>query len=184
MAAFQNFRGAFNGFNREDVVRYIELMNHQHAAEVTQLKNQLLAAEAELAQNREQPDVLSQLEAARERARQLEVQAEAAQARIRQLEAELEQLRPRTEAELEAYRRAERAERIANERVAQMFAQATGILAEATTRTDETAAQVGQLTEQICAQLAHLQETLNAGAEVIRGSAAAMYALKPAAEEE
>ena len=41
MATQQNFRTAFNGFNREDVVHYIEYMNTKHAAEISQLNSEL-----------------------------------------------------------------------------------------------------------------------------------------------
>jgi predicted RNase H-like nuclease (RuvC/YqgF family) len=41
MAAQQNFRTAFNGFNREDVVHYIEYLNSKHAAEISQLNSEL-----------------------------------------------------------------------------------------------------------------------------------------------
>lgn len=41
MAVQQNFRTAFNGFNREDVVRYIEFLNAKHTAEVNQLHSEL-----------------------------------------------------------------------------------------------------------------------------------------------
>lgn len=41
MAAQQNFRSAFNGFNREDVVRYIDYLNAKHAAEIQQLNTEL-----------------------------------------------------------------------------------------------------------------------------------------------
>lgn len=41
MAVQQNFRTALNGFNREDVVRYIEYLNTKHSAEVNQLKSEL-----------------------------------------------------------------------------------------------------------------------------------------------
>lgn len=37
----QTFRSAFNGFNREDVVRYIEYLNAQHAAEINRLQSEL-----------------------------------------------------------------------------------------------------------------------------------------------
>ena len=37
MAAPKNFRSAFNGFNREDVVRYLEYINAKHTAEINQL---------------------------------------------------------------------------------------------------------------------------------------------------
>ena len=41
MATQQNFRTAFNGFNREDVVRYIDYLNTKHAAEISQLNSEL-----------------------------------------------------------------------------------------------------------------------------------------------
>ena len=41
MAELQNFRTAFNGFHREDVVRYIEELNTKHKAEVNRLKSDL-----------------------------------------------------------------------------------------------------------------------------------------------
>ena len=41
MAELQNFRTAFNGFHRDDVVRYIEQLNAKHAAEVNQLNSDL-----------------------------------------------------------------------------------------------------------------------------------------------
>ena len=37
MAEQHNFRSAFNGFNREDVVQYIEELNARHEAQVSQL---------------------------------------------------------------------------------------------------------------------------------------------------
>ena len=36
MAASQNFRSAFNGFNREDVVHYLEYLNTKHTNQVNQ----------------------------------------------------------------------------------------------------------------------------------------------------
>ena len=41
MAEQQTFRSAFNGFNREDVVRYIEYLNAQHAAEINRLNSEM-----------------------------------------------------------------------------------------------------------------------------------------------
>ena len=37
MASAQNFRSAFNGFNREDVVHYIEYLNAKHTGALNQL---------------------------------------------------------------------------------------------------------------------------------------------------
>ena len=37
----QTFRSALNGFNREDVVRYLEYINAQHTTELNQLRSEL-----------------------------------------------------------------------------------------------------------------------------------------------
>ena len=92
--------------------------------------------------------------------------------------------RPQTDSELEAYRRAERAERIAKERVSQMYAQANGLLADATVKADDAVAQISALTVEVCTQLSALQNALSAGANTIRDTAAAMYAIKPIPTEE
>lgn len=41
MAEQQTFRTAFNGFNREDVVRYVDYLNTKHASEISQLNSEL-----------------------------------------------------------------------------------------------------------------------------------------------
>lgn len=183
MAAFQNFRSALNGFNREDVVRYIELVNNKHASEVNQLHTQLQALQAELETLRGTAARCSRLETDLTQAQEHSVQLEQA---LSAAQAELEQAaqRPQTDSELEAYRRAERAERVANERVQQLYDQANGILADATVRADETVDNIDRLTAQVCAQLQALQSALSAGANTIRDTAAAMYAIKPISGEE
>ena len=45
----QNFRAAFHGFNREDVVRFLEATAARHAAEVNQLRDDVKRLEEELA---------------------------------------------------------------------------------------------------------------------------------------
>ena len=49
MAGIQNFRSALNGFNRQDVVHYIEYLNNQHNAQLEQLNTQLQNAQAPFA---------------------------------------------------------------------------------------------------------------------------------------
>ena len=51
--AGQNFRSAFNGFRREDVVHYIEYMNTRHAAELNQLRSEKQQVQDELDELRE-----------------------------------------------------------------------------------------------------------------------------------
>ena len=48
MASFQNFRSAFNGFNREDVVRYLEMINNKHNAQVNQLNTEIQTLYADI----------------------------------------------------------------------------------------------------------------------------------------
>lgn len=75
----RNFRSALNGFNREDVVRYIEYMNAQHVAQVNELNVELEflrgklnnAAPAEL-----DPAVAKRLEDYKEQVRILEARCD------------------------------------------------------------------------------------------------------------
>lgn len=183
MAAFQNFRSALNGFNREDVVRYIEFINNQHNSQVNQLHTEIQTLYAQLDDLRAcgaaQEDFAAQLE-------EVTAQNTALTAELEELRARLEQEknRPKTTSELEAYRRAERAERIAKERVSQLYAQANGLLADATVKADNAVAQIGTLTEEVCTKLTALQCALSTGANTIRDTAAAMYAIKPISTEE
>ena len=136
MASQQNFRRAINGFNRQDVVSYIELVNNQHASQLNQLKTELQTLKAELAQARAAADN-TQLQEKLAQSEEIRVQLEAELADARQALATQTNLA--AENELEAYRRAERAERLANERVSQLYAQANGAVANVTVRADETA---------------------------------------------
>ena len=160
----QNFRSAFHGFNREDVVSYIEYLNNQHNAQVAQLNTQLQNAN----------EALSKALADQSRA-QLEEQLEAANARCRELEEQLAaavQETQKTDDELEAYRRAERAERSAKERAAQIHDQASAALAEATVRAEEAAAGMQAMIAQVSEQLQLTQDQL-------QGAVAALYAIRP-----
>ena len=183
MATFQNFRSALNGFNREDVVHYIELINNKHNAQVNQLNTEIQALQDQLnsllSQNAETENLAAQLADAQDRNAAFEQELEDLRIQLQQAEN-----RPQTDSELEAYRRAERAERIAQERVSQLYAQANGLLADATVRADASVEEITNLTEQTLAQLAQLQAALSAGANTIRDTAAAMYAIKPIPTEE
>ena len=179
MAAFQNFRGAVGGFNREDVVRYIEYINNKHSSQINQLNTEMQALQEELAQLRGKADLSAQLEEANARIAQLEQERDALAAQVEQMAD-----RPQTENELEAYRRAERAERIAADRVAQLYNQANGALADATAKADDTATQVTELTDALMIQLQQLQTVLSSGGNSMRDAAAALFAIRPAAADE
>ena len=70
MASTKNFRSALNGFNREDVVHYIEYLNAKHNSELQQL-----SAEMDLLRNSAAaPDLSEQLQAAQEEVQTLRSQ--------------------------------------------------------------------------------------------------------------
>ena len=178
MAAFQNFRSALNGFNREDVVHYIEYINNKHASQINQLQTEISALREELVAYTGQPVPDP------EQITQLEQERDAALSELESVKAQLADAQQQSVDELEAYRRAERAERIAKERVAQLYDQANGALAEATVRTDETATQICNAADAVIAQLTELQDLLRQGKITMKDAATAMYAIRPALNEE
>lgn len=204
MAATQNFRSAFNGFNREDVVHYIEYMNKKHTAEVNQLTSEAEFLRAKLdsaTQPSPDPDLLTalqqerdgyrkQLEELEKRCAELEAERDAAlsgSAQAREPQADTARdtaAQLHVTQELEAYRRAERTERVARERAEQVYHQANGALADATARVDEAAAQIGAMTDRVSAQLAQLQEAVTGSKQALRDAAATLYTIRPGSAEE
>lgn len=180
MAEYQKFRSALNGFNREDVVRYIEYINNRHAFQVNQLKDELQTLKAKcMPSDASCEDLAPLLEQSKARCSALEAEIVSLQAQL----AEALQGKPKTSDELEAYRRAERAESAAKERVNQLYAQANGVLSEATLAVDNTATQIGTISDQICAQLSQLQAAVTSGKDTINAAAAALYAVHPIDEQ-
>lgn len=175
MAGFQNFRSALSGFNREDVVRYIEYINNKHKTELEQLNNQLQAVRQELsrAKGEDTSAIKQQLAEAQERCAQLEAQL--AQASQQKQEAAQPQVQEKSCDELEAYRRAERAERLAKDRAAQIYAQANAALAEATVKVEAASDELAAVAEQMA-------EKVQLTKKQLQDAATAMYAIRP--EEE
>ena len=173
MSELKNFRSAFRGFNRQDVVNYIEYINNTHNAQVEQLNNQLQAA---LAQPTDE---------------EMKARLEAAEARIAELEETLAQQDRAvlsdgascTEQELEAYRRAERVERVAKERAEQIYAQANGVLAEATLKAETASAHIGAIADQVSNQLKEYQDSVLETKATFQEAVATLYAIKPQIEE-
>lgn len=166
MSTIQNFRSAFNGFNRQDVVQYIEYINNQHRSQLEQLNTQMQNLREELAATKNPPQdgLQAQLDAALERCEELEGKLNT-YAKMQQ------------DNELEAYRRAERAERRAQERASQIYTQANAVLADATAKMDTAAAEIAEMTQQF-------QEKLTSAKTSITEAVDAMYAIRPEEEEE
>ena len=93
MAAPKNFRSAFNGFNREDVVHYIEYMNAQHTTQVNQLNSELEFLRQKLTHiQAEQPATDNRAQKLEEACNILREQLQEAQDRNAILEAQCKQL--------------------------------------------------------------------------------------------
>ena len=165
MPAEQKFRSALGGFNRHDVVNYIEYINNKHNSELEQLNTQLQTAQEALAQATDNSELLAKLEAAEARCAELEEQLAAGGQVVVASE----------DNELETYRRAERAERLARDRAAQIYAQANAALADATVKVEAISDGMNALTEQFNIQLED-------GKKQLQEAVASLYAIRP--EEE
>ena len=165
MAGVQNFRTAFGGFNRQDVVNYIEYINNKHCSELEQLNTQLQTAQEALSQATDNSELLAKLEAAEARCAELEDQ----------LAAGGQVVVASPDNELETYRRAERAERLARDRAAQIYAQANAALADATIKVEEISDNMNTLAKQF-------NDKLEEGKKQLQEAVTSLYAIRP--EEE
>ncbi len=159
MAETHRFRSAIGGFNRQDVVQYIEYLNTKHTSQVNQLTSELEFLRQQL-----------------ERA-----QAGAPAEPPAPVEPSIQNF---TEAELEAYRRAERTERNARERAEQIYRQATGTLADATALVDDAAGRLGTMADSVKEQLAQLQSAIETSKASLKDAADIMATIRPEGTEE
>ncbi len=161
MAASHHFRTAFRGFNREDVVHYIEYMNNQHNKQLEQLRAQGVSNDEEL-----------------------QARLDAAEQRCAELEAELAQYRDSvpancTDEELEAYRRAERTERVAKDRAQQIYTQAHAVLADVTLKAEAASSQFAAISQQIGEQMEQYRQSVQDTRQTFEEAVATLYAIRP-----
>jgi len=198
MAVPQNFRSAFNGFNREDVVHYLEYLNTKHNNLVNQLttENQELRAAAQQTPVEDRSELIDslqarcaelteQLEQEKSRCAELTGKLEALQTRCQELESREETAAPAgsmsvlaTE-ELEAYRRAERIEREARERSDLVYFQANGVLTEAAAKVDTIAADITDMADQVMRQLTQLQMAVSSSKQALQDASSIMGSIRP-----
>ena len=201
MAEHQNFRITFNGFNRDDVVKYIEQLNARHNAEINRLKSDLHYLQEQL--DNQEPaapavvegvseSVVAELEEklaqAEEAARTAEAELLAQKNENRRLQDLLDtaltrQSENRASAELDIYRRAERVEREARSRANAVYGQASNALTTATAKVDETAGQIADLAEAAMQQIKQLQLAISGSKQILRDTATTLYAIRPEDEE-
>lgn len=185
MSVPQKFRTAFNGFNREDVVSYLEYLNSKHTAQVNQLTSEaeFLRAKLDAVHTTEdQSETIAALEQERD---ELRCQLEALQARYDAL-AQEQNHEPAVAAvsafgpaeELEIYRRAERTERMARDRADLIYRQASGVLKEASVRINDASETIVPAAEQAMAQLTQLLEMIHSGKQSLQDAVVILNTLR------
>lgn len=181
MAAPQKFRSSLNGFNREDVVRFIEYTNARHEAEVTRLKEELESLRAALAeQSAAEQNEDPRLEELEQKCAALEQE----NAALREQAVVTEKNQTPTEEELAAYRRAERAERIAKNRVSQMYIRANAALADTAANLDAAAGDLGKAAAVAMEQIHVLQAAVSDSKRVLSDAAVVLGSIRPENDEE
>ena len=197
----QTFRSALNGFNREDVVNYIEYLNSVHTAEINQLHSELdflrnrepvvevtsvVDEEAMAQQNEVIQQQASRIRELFDYCKELEEKLAAAEEakahadeKLQAVVTQQKSFQARANEELEAYRRAERIERQAKERAEQLYQQSNGALAEASIRVEEAASQIGQLSDMVMAQIAQLQNAVCGTKQAMKEASQILYTIHP-----
>ena len=191
MAASQNFRSAFNGFNREDVVHYLEYLNAKHTNQINQLtaENEALRAQVDTLPELESQQLL--VASLEEKCAELTRLLEAAQARCEELEQAAARapaeaaptqeptLSPIASDELEAYRRAERIEREAKERAELVYFQANNVLTEASAKVDGISSDITEMADKVMTQLTQLQVAVSSSKQALQDASSIMGAIRP-----
>ena len=198
MSTPQNFRSAFNGFNREDVVHYLEYINTKHNNQISQLSAENQELRTALEQRPEEDhtelveslqnqctDLTEQLEAERNRCAELTARLEALQAQYDALSQQTPPAEPAevmstlASEELEAYRRAERIEREARERAELVYFQANGVLKEASAKVDGISADITDMADQVMLQLTQLQIAVSSSKQALQDASSIMSSIRP-----
>lgn len=198
MAAPQNFRSAFKGFNREDVVHYLEYINTKHNNQLNALtaENQELRAAAQQPPVEDQSELVAalqaqcaeltaQLEEEKNRCAELTGKLEALEIRCKELETQAETVAP-AEAmsvmaaeELETYRRAERIEREARERSELVYFQANGVLTDVSAKVDTISTDITDMADQVMRQLTQLQMAVSSSKQALQDAASIISTIRP-----
>lgn len=177
MAETMNFRSALGGFNREDVVHYLEHINTKHQNQVNQLVCELEELRSQASED--QSGLVTSLQ---EENASLKLALEEALAKLQALENKPESdEQPVTDLtpELETYRRAERIEREARECSELIYFQASSVMKEAGARLDGAVAELTEVTDQVLSQLTQLQVAASNGKIALQDAAAVLNTIRP-----
>ena len=184
MAAPQNFRSAFNGFNRQDVVHYLEYINTKHQDQINSLTAETEDLHRQLEELQAQAAQIAELEA---RLAAMTEERDALRAQIEQMQAAEAVQEPKPEMdggsqvadELDSYRRAQQVERSARERAELVYHQANGVLNEAIAKVDTATAEITAKTDEAMSQLTQLQMAVSTSKQALQDAASLMNTIRP-----
>ena len=152
MTLDRNFRAAINGFNRSDVVNYIEECSIQHERALRQLRDENARLRADLEKVQAEKEALE--------AQQSESEAPAAEPEPEAVpEAPAAPEPPSSGEELAAYRRAEAVERSARNRAAALCRQVNEIVDNASRKFETSRGDVNALMSDLNICLRRLNDT-------------------------
>ena len=184
MDAPQSFRSAFNGFNRQDVVHYLEYINTKHQTQVNELTAEADDLRRQLEDLQAKTTQVAELEA---RLAAMTEERDALHTQLEQMQAAEVVQEPRPEMdggsqvadELDSYRRAQQVERSARERAELVYHQANGVLNEAIAKVDTATAEITAKTDEAMSQLTQLQMAVSTSKQALQDAASLMNTIRP-----
>ena len=194
MAAVDNFRSALHGFNRTDVVQFIQQQTLAHERAVRQQNDEIVRLQNALEEARKQADQLTEENqelTARLQEAEIKAAEEPEQAPA-ELDAPMDSVETvvKTEApsdfnemELAAYRRAEMTERMARERAAAASDRMKAIFSQADEKLEITHQDVVTLCETFRHDFEQLQQVLSTAQAVVSESSENLKAASDVTDE-
>ena len=184
MDAPQSFRSAFNGFNRQDVVHYLEYINTKHQTQVNELTAEADDLRRQLEDLQAKTTQIAELEA---QLAAMTEERDALRAQVEQMQAAEPVQEPRPEMdggsqvadELDSYRRAQQVERSARERAELVYHQANGVLNEAIAKVDAATAEITAKTDEAMSQLTQLQMAVSTSKQALQDAVSLMNTIRP-----
>lgn len=176
----QSFRSAFHGFNREDVVHFLESTVAKHGTQVNELEEEIRRLEGELEQARqkENPDAQEELEALRQENAELKKQVEDLENQLTEPATESKPDKQWEAEELAAYRRAENVERQARTRANHLNEKINALMQELTGRMEESNGQIDSAAEAMGKALEELQSALDGAKSVLTSGMETLHNLE------
>ena len=167
MDAPQSFRSAFNGFNRQDVVHYLEYINTKHQDQINSLTAETEDLHRQLEELQAQAAQIAELEA---RLAAMTEERDALRAQIEQMQA--------AEAVQEPQPETDGGSQVAGEEL-DSYHQANGVLNEAIAKVDTATAEITAKTDEAMSQLTQLQMAVSTSKQALQDAASLMNTIRP-----